>query len=143
MSFDSFKNTGKLVSAAAALALLAGCTVYEHDHHDHDHDRVVVEERHDYRPVPPPPPPPPVRHERTLITEGKHLIEFRAPRPGVATVVDVEWGRDILTLDLRPGDHLTVDPDKNKIYVNDHKVYNDDLKSKHLFRIYFQEGYRR
>src|SRR5437588_512409 len=56
-----------VLSLAAAAALLAGCTVYEHDHHDHEHDRVVVEEHRDYRPVPPPrrrrPPPRPAREE--------------------------------------------------------------------------------
>jgi hypothetical protein len=114
-------------------ALLAGCHEYDHDYRDRPRERVVIEEHREVREVPP-------RHrERVLIVEGKHFIEFRAPRPGIATVVDVDRGEDIITVELRPGDHLTVDPDKNKAYVNNRKVYEHDLKSKHLFRIYFDE----
>ena len=127
----------KYLAAVSALSLLAGgCYEYERDYHDRPRERVIVEEHREVREVP----PPPRRRERVLITEGRHFIEFRAPHFGVATVVDVDRGEDIITVELRPGDHLTVDPDKNKAYVNNRKVYEHDLKSKHLFRIYFQEG---
>ncbi len=106
---------------------VAGCHEYEPGHRD----RVIIEERREIRTD--------QRRDRVIITEGRHLLEFRAPRRGIATVVDLDNGREIITTDLDGGDRLTFDADRNKVYVNDRKIYDHDINSKHLYRLYFDE----
>ena len=134
----------------AALLAAGGCTLYSDDSHARRHD--------DYRDPPPPvvvreeyrdrqPPPPVVIREEAprfevprysqIVAEGHQKIGFRVRDSGIVYVYDLHNGRRILSEHLRDGDRFVFDPDHNKAFINGKTVYDHDIDSHHVYRVYF------
>jgi hypothetical protein len=148
-----------VVSAAAAAwgLSLTGCTIEAHP------DPVVVEHRHREVVTEAPPPVvverdrPPVIVERDrgpavvyerggvyrarehsyLVARGHNKTDYNAPTHGHITVVDTNTGRIEVSRELRRGDRIAFDPDKNKAWLNGHTILDHDLNSHHVYAMYF------
>jgi hypothetical protein len=142
------------------LGFLTGCTVYDdggHHHHETYREPAPVVVREPAPVVVHEPPPVVVRepapvyvepeydHSRRfdvsrhsqVVAEGHQKISFRVHNDGAVYVYDLHNGERILSQTLRDGDKFVFDPDHNQAHVNGHKVYDHDINSKHVYRIYF------
>lgn len=82
-----------------------------------------------------------VYHERRnvsyLVARGHQKTSYNANHHGHITVVDDNTGRIEVSHEVRGGDRIAFDPDKNKAWLNGHTILDHDLNSHHVYSMYF------
>ena len=143
-TFQRFTLAGVLGLGLA----LTGCSAFDNDH-DHDHHSSRDYDRYD--------------SSRTsgdveraagaasrLPRDARMVDEVRGGRlsyvardNGEAYLYDANARTIVWSGQVRDGDRVTVNPDKNRIEVNGREMADIDLKSNHRFELYSLDRYRR
>jgi hypothetical protein len=72
-----------------------------------------------------------------VVVEGNDKIKWTADMDGTIFVYDRDKSTVRYTGPVRRGEEIIVQPDRDKVYVGDHVVYNENLEKHSWHRIYF------
>jgi hypothetical protein len=138
---STFRNI--LITGALGLGLVAavGCTEDEHHHSYNDRyegsrvsgdvERAAGAATH-------------LPRDARMVDEVRGgRLNYTARDSGEVYVYDASARTIVWSGHVRDGDHVTVNPDKNRIAVNGHEEADIDLKSNHRFELYSLDRYRR
>ena len=67
---------------------------------------------------------------------GTRELFYDARRDATVYVYDADADKVVYTGKLRDGDRFVLDPNDNMALINGKKVFDQDLKSRHVFRLY-------
>lgn len=73
-----------------------------------------------------------------LVERDTGKIKFRAPSVGRIWIADHDKRRQIVAAQVRRGDNVVIEPDKDRIKVNDEIIYDRNLERKHVHDIFFR-----
>ncbi len=76
-------------------------------------------------------------HTAKRVADGSGLINYTPRDNGHVYLYDEDADRVVFDHRLRDGESMSVDPDKDRILINNKSVFDGDLSKKHSFRIYF------
>src|SRR5678815_1494683 len=73
-----------------------------------------------------------------LVSEGNRILSYQFEQPGTVYIYDRDTERMVYSGKVERGDAVRVDPEKNRITLNDRIVRDEDLRSNDTRRIFFE-----
>lgn len=116
---------GRLLVAALAVSttsILGGCNISDSGDSGRHEDRELS-----------------VPKKAEIVAEGRGDLSYKARRDGVIYVYDYDDTATLFRQRIREGQRLTVSPEQNAATLDGKKVYDQDLKKKHIHRLYFEK----
>ncbi len=115
---------GRLLVAALAVSttsILSGCSMSDSDSGRHEDVELSVPKKAE------------------IVAEGRGDLSYKARRDGVIYVYDYDDTATLFRQRIREGQRLTISPEQNRATLDGKKVYDEDLKKKHIHRLYFEK----